>query len=116
MQSKRSREASPDEGSSASRQKRQREGRAHRADASTKVYKRRGGKSLPAEDGQFLTADVNSARPKTKQRAKERGRQLQGCTADESESIMDLGVERLELHDDDAQGSVKSQKGKSRAR
>jgi hypothetical protein len=120
MQSKRSREWSPDdEASSTSKQKRHREGRSRHKDASSNnvtVHKRRGGKSLPAEDTQFLAADASSARPKSKLRMQERSRRLQEFYADNSQSIIELGVDGLALEDKGVPVSVKGQKGKSRAR
>jgi hypothetical protein len=109
---KRSRDPSPHDESLGTTQKRPREGRTRRTGGLT-TYKRSIGKSAPAEDSQFLTPDatVRTAHPKASQR------KFRGFIADESESIVELGVRELDLGEDaDVNIKGKSSKGKGKAR
>jgi hypothetical protein len=75
-------------------------------------FKRRSGRSLPAEDTQFLLPGASGARPKPRQRA----RRLPAFIGDDSESIIELGVGDLNLRDDEMGMKSSSRKGKGRAK
>jgi len=106
MQSKRSRGLSSDEESGASSQKRRKEKRHAGGTKAVYMQRRSSGRSTPAEDTRFLTAEGKSARSLSRRRE---------FIGDDSTSIRDLTTGNEDAGQGEKRKGAKSAKGKGRA-